>query len=72
MGLKPDEFWRLTPHQFWIKHRAFARAEDRLRADLLEHLALRLGQYSKKTQGMLYREVHARRRYPIKPWLNSE
>jgi len=67
MGLSRPAFWSLTVREFWIKHRAFVRAEDRARALMFE-LALQLRHY--KDEGAnVRRNINALRRYPIKQWL---
>jgi hypothetical protein len=64
----PDQFWSLTVREFWIKHAAFSRAEDRAEAALIRQ-ALRLGQFKKSAANELSRYANALKRYPIKPWL---
>ena len=68
MGLSPDTFWSLTVREFWIKHRAFSRAEDRAKS-LVVTLALMTGDFPKAQHAKLERSAHALRRYPIKSWL---
>jgi hypothetical protein len=68
MGLSVQAFWSLTVREFWIKHRAFTRAEDRRRSLFLEH-ALLLGQFKDKDRNNIRKSVNALRRYPIKQWL---
>lgn len=68
MGLSPVAFWSLTVREFWIKHRAFVRSEDRARSGLYT-LALLTGNFQKTHQDKLERSAHALRRYPIKAWL---
>lgn len=68
MGLMPDQFWSLTVREFWLKHEAFARAEDRQRALLFEH-AMTSKRPSRKEQALLQRSINALRRYPLKRWL---
>ena len=54
--------------EFWIKHRAFTRAENRALSLVLE-LALRTTNYAKKDQNAIKKDINALRRYPIKQWL---
>jgi hypothetical protein len=54
--------------EFWIKHRAFTRAEDRARSLVLEHAAM-IGNFKDKDKNTLRKSVNALRRYPIKQWL---
>lgn len=68
MGLAPDIFWSLTPREFWIKHRAFTRAEDRSRS-LVVQLAAMTGHYSEQDRVKLERWANQLRRYPVKRWL---
>lgn len=68
MGLAPAAFWSLTPREFWIKHRAFTRREDRNRSLILE-LAMLTAQISTKDKNTLERHSNLLRRYPIKKWL---
>lgn len=71
MGLAPAEFWSLTYREFWIKHRAFERGEDRARALIFE-LAAMVGQFDERRRGKVLRGANALRRYPIKKWLSPE
>lgn len=71
MGLSPEAFWSLTVREFWIKHRAFTRAEDRQKS-LVYTVALLTGDHSKQTAAKLERSAYALRRYPIKAWLVPE
>jgi hypothetical protein len=68
MNLMPDEFAALDWREFWIKHRAFSRAEDRRQALVID-LALRTADYKDSARGELERAVNALRRYPEKQWL---
>ncbi len=68
MGLSPAAFWSLTVREFWIRHRAFSRAEDRSRSLVFE-LARMTGEHAKPQQEQLVRAENALRRYPIKRWL---
>lgn len=70
MGLSRQAFWSLTVREFWIKHRAFTRAEDRQRA-LIRELALLTTSYQPKASHRVQRDCHALRRYPIKRWLDD-
>lgn len=67
MGLSPEAFWSLTVREFWIKHAAFTRAEDRRHALVIE-LALRTADYKPEARRELQRAVNGLRRYPIKRW----
>jgi hypothetical protein len=71
MGLSPAVFWRLNVREFWIKHRAFTRAEDRARSLMLEHAAL-LGQFKDKDRNSIRKSSNVLRRYPVKQWLMSD
>jgi hypothetical protein len=71
MALAPELFWSLTVREFWIKHAAFKRAEDRRRSLVLEH-ALMTQSYKPKDKRSLTQAMHALRRYPVKRWLLSE
>lgn len=68
IGLSPDAFWSLLVREFWIKHRAFERAEDRARS-LVIQLAAMTGHYNEKDRGRLERQANLLRRYPVKRWL---
>lgn len=68
MGLSPEAFWSLTVREFWIKHRAFSRAEDRQRS-LVYMVALMTGQHGKAAAAKMERHAYALRRYPLKKWL---
>ncbi len=68
MGLTPSEFAELDPREFWLKHAAFARAEDRAQALVID-LALRTADYKDDARNSLMRMMHALRRYPEKAWL---
>jgi hypothetical protein len=68
LGLMPDQFWSLTVREFRIKHRGFARQEDRL-LGLVKSLGALTGHYSEKDRATLERQANALRRYPIKKWL---
>jgi hypothetical protein len=63
----PEAFWSLSPREFWLKHAAFSRAEDRAEAALVRQ-ALRLGQFKKSAAIQLERYANALKRYPIPPW----
>jgi hypothetical protein len=71
MALAPDLFWSLTVREFWIKHSAYRREEDRKRALVIEH-ALMTQSYKPKDKRALQQTMNALRRYPIKRWLMSE
>lgn len=68
MELSPRVFWRLTPHEFWIKWRAFTRAEDRAESARIRQ-ALRTTQLSDGDRRKLERNADALKRYPLKKWL---
>ena len=68
MGLSPDAFWDLTYREFWIKHRAFNRAESRARALVFE-VALMVAPADKKVQAARAEAVKALRQLPLKQWL---
>jgi len=71
MELTPNLFWSLTFREFGMKQRAFARAEDRRRA-LVIQLAAMTGQYSETDRAKLERQANILRRYPVKRWLLRE
>lgn len=64
----PDQFWSLMPKEFWLKHAAFKRAENRRKA-LFVMLVRRMGHHSERTRADLYREENFLRQYPVKRWL---
>lgn len=68
IGLAPEAFWDLTLREFWIKYRAFTRAESRARALLFE-IALMVAPANKKAQRARADAVNALRQYPLKQWL---
>jgi hypothetical protein len=68
MGLMPRDFWSLTVREFWIKHDAFKRSEDRKRSLMMEHVSLSVPRKD-ADQNAIKRTVNALRRYPVKPWL---
>ena len=70
MGLMPEQFWSLTVREFWLKHAAFSRAEDRAESAMVRQ-ALRLGNFKKSAANQLHQYANALKRYPIKPWLNT-
>lgn len=72
MGLDPDRFWSLTVREFWIKYRAFVRAENRLES-LFIRQALRTTGGKKTDPGRVKMERVANqlRQYPVKPWLKA-
>lgn len=70
MGLSPDALGDLTVDDFWIKHRAFTRAENRQQAIVIE-LALRTGEYKDDVRQRLQQDIYALRQYPIKKWHES-
>jgi len=71
MGLEPQAFWSLTVREFWIKHAAFTRAEDRRESALIRH-ALRTQSYKSKDRNQLNRAANALKRYPRKAWLTPQ
>lgn len=71
MGLDPAVFWSLTVREFWIKHAAFTRAEDRRRSEVIE-LALLTTTYKDRVRNQMEQTKNRLRRYPIKRWLLSE
>lgn len=71
LQLTPREFWRLTPGEFWIKHAAFTRAENRARADTIR-LALSIGQYKPNDRHALQSAAAALTQYPLKRWTLPE
>lgn len=72
MDLKPDVFWSLTVREFWIKHDAFRRAEDRMRSLMIEHVSLTSPRKKKADQNDVSRMANMLRRYPVKPWLMED
>ena len=66
----PEQFWRLTYREFSLKHEAFMRHEDRMKALIFEHSLMGGGRDEQKELA-LQRQINALRRYPIKPWLVS-
>ena len=70
MGLEPLAFWSLTIREFWIKHAAFTRAEDRRESAMIRH-ALRTQSYKAKDRNQLNRAANALKRYPRKSWLTQ-
>jgi len=71
LGLTPEQFWTLTVREFWIKHAAFSRAEDRAESALIRQ-ALRLGHFKKGTANQMERYANALKRYPIMKWVSHE
>lgn len=67
MGLMPAEFWSLTVREFWLKHAAFMRAEDRVRSVMYEHAMTQVS--DKKARRSVQNAINVLRRYPLKPWL---
>lgn len=65
----PAQFWSLTVREFWIKHAAFSRAEDRRRSLMLEQVSFVAPKQKKADQNALIRNANVLRRYPVKPWL---
>jgi hypothetical protein len=70
MGLMPEHFWSLTVREFWIKHRAFVRQEDRWRALVHELAAMTHPSSETSKQQQRARDVGKLRRYPMKKWLD--
>lgn len=63
----PDQFWSLTVREFWIKHDAFIRKENRFKAAMIRH-GLRTTNYKKNVAMQLEQMAMALERYPLKPW----
>jgi lipase chaperone LimK len=61
----PEEFWMLTMREFWIKHAAFNRAENRARSLVLEHASI-IGQFKDKDRNALRKSVNLLRQYPAR------
>lgn len=68
MGLAPQDFWSLTVREFWIKHDAFVRAEDRAESAWLRQ-ALRTKRYKDRERNAMTKEANRLKRYPVKSWL---
>ena len=68
LGLMPEQFWTLTVREFWMKHEAFRRAEDRQESLMLRH-AMRTTKYKTGDRRRMERDANALRRYPVKPWI---
>jgi hypothetical protein len=68
LQLEPRQFWDLTLREFYLKHAAFARAEDRDRAAQID-LALMLGHFKDADRHRLRRAANLLRRYPMKSWV---
>lgn len=67
MDLDPDVFWSLTLREFWLKHDAFIRAENRQKAEWIRH-ALRTVAYKGNAKTQMEQQADALTRYPLKPW----
>lgn len=70
MGLEPRVFWSLNNHEFWIKHRAFIRAESRARALAFELGSLIKPPATKNDAKQRQQAITSLRRYPVKQWLD--
>lgn len=68
LGLSPEAFWSLTLREFWIKHAAFSRAEDRALSRVYT-LANLTGTFRVDERRKLKKAESALRRYPVKKWL---
>lgn len=68
MGLMPWDFWRLTVREFWLKHDAFVREENRKEAAWIRQ-AVRTKRYKAADKNTLLRAANSLKRYPVKPWL---
>lgn len=64
----PWEFWRLTVREFWIKHDAFVREENRNEAAWMRQAA-RTTRMKEQHKNALIRGANWLKRYPEKPWL---
>lgn len=64
----PAEFWTLTLREFFIKHEAFKRAEDRAKS-LVYLLAGMIGQFKENDLQRVRNNAMALRRYALKRWL---
>jgi hypothetical protein len=71
MEMQPSAFWRLTIREFWIKHRAFSRLEDRREAAMIRQALRTVGGYKKADRQALERSARALTRYPVKKWLQQ-
>ena len=67
----PDQFWSLSLREFWIKHAAFMRAENRKRALGFE-LAGMVSMADEKAKRVWARNTSVLTQYPIKPWALAE
>lgn len=68
MGLSPRVFWSLTVREFWIKHAAWKRADDRERSRVYL-LASLIGHFKEQDLNKVRQTEMALRRYPLKKWL---
>lgn len=69
----PEQFWSLLVREFWMKHDAFMRREDR--ALYLAAWSIWVKDRKKfKPEPMNPEQLIGRvlRRYPVKPWLLSD
>lgn len=69
MGLMPWDFWRLTVREFWLKHDAFVREENRKEAAQLYQTAQIATRMKGQHRNQLIRAANSLKRYPVKPWL---
>lgn len=67
----PDQFWALTVREFWIKFRAFVRAENRAEATNIRH-ALRTSGGDMNSRRKLQEAANQLRQYPMKPWIKDQ
>lgn len=67
----PEQFWRLTVREFWMKHDAFVRAEGRAESAWIRN-ALRTKQYKAPVRSQMQQQANRLKRYPLKPWLMGE
>ena len=66
----PEQFWSLTPREFWIKYRAFVRRENRAESTQIRQ-ALRTTGGKPSARAKLERAANSLRQYPVKPWLKT-
>lgn len=64
----PEQFWSLTLREFHIKHAAFLRSENRMRA-LVWELASMTASYKDKDRSKVRHGANSLRQYPVKRWL---
>ena len=66
----PAQFWSLTVREFWIKFRAFVRAENRAEAANIRH-ALRTSGGDTSGRRKLQEAANELRQYPVKSWIKD-